>query len=201
MKKQEHIYELIITEKHHCRMLKVMQKVSFEKMACQFFSCLHYFWAFIGMNNHLEICTFLFQVFAEGMARELNMQESRIKRIFPCLDELITLHCSFLWRLRQRQRGTKYIETIGDLLVDQFTGDNARGLKDAYGQFCSQHQDAVSSFHINTYPFISLVVLLQLCKWITSSDDGVHASNVVFIHTGIFLQGYAEKWSQISSFC
>lgn len=84
------------------------------------------------------------------MARELNMQESRIKRIFPCLDELITLHCSFLWRLRQRQRGTKYIETIGDLLVDQFTGDNARGLRDAYGQFCSQHQDAVSSPFIST---------------------------------------------------
>ncbi|KAG0723984.1 A-kinase anchor protein 13 [Chionoecetes opilio] len=111
VKKQEHIYELIITEKHHCRMLKVMQKV-----------------------------------FAEGMARELNMQESRIKRIFPCLDELITLHCSFLWRLRQRQRGTKYIATIGDLLVDQFTGDNAKGLRDAYGQFCSQHQDAVSFY-------------------------------------------------------
>lgn len=28
VKKQEHIYELIITEKHHCRMLKVMQKVA-----------------------------------------------------------------------------------------------------------------------------------------------------------------------------
>lgn len=111
VKKQEHIYELIITEKHHCRMLKVMQKV-----------------------------------FAEGMARELNMQDSRIKRIFPCLDELITIHCSFLWRLRQRQRSNKYIETIGDLLVDQFLGDNAQGLKDAYGQFCSQHQDAVSYY-------------------------------------------------------
>lgn len=111
VKKQEHIYELIITEKHHCRMLKVMQKV-----------------------------------FAEGMARELHMQESRIKRIFPCLDDLITIHCSFLWRLRQRQRGSKYIDTIGDLLVDQFIGDNAQGLKDAYGQFCSQHQDAVSYY-------------------------------------------------------
>ncbi|KAK3866712.1 hypothetical protein Pcinc_027774 [Petrolisthes cinctipes] len=111
VKKQEYIYELIITEKHHCLMLKVMQKV-----------------------------------FAEGMAHELNMQESRIKRIFPCLDELITLHCSFLWRLRQRQRGNKYIESIGDLLVEQFVGDNAKGLKDAYGVFCSQHQDAVSYY-------------------------------------------------------
>ncbi|XP_064103577.1 rho guanine nucleotide exchange factor 18-like isoform X9 [Macrobrachium nipponense] len=111
IKKQEHIYELIITEKHHCRMLKVMQKV-----------------------------------FADGMARELHMQENRIKRIFPCLDDLINIHCSFLWRLRQRQRTGKYIDKIGDLLVEQFVGDNAQGLKDAYGQFCSQHQDAVSYY-------------------------------------------------------
>ena len=85
-----------------------------------------------------------FKVFAEGMARELHMQEARIKRIFPCLDELINIHCSFLWRLRQRQRTGKYIDRIGDLLVQQFIGDNAQGLKDAYGQFCSQHKDAVS---------------------------------------------------------
>ncbi|CAL4065020.1 unnamed protein product, partial [Meganyctiphanes norvegica] len=111
VKKQEHIYELIITEKHHCRMLKVMQKV-----------------------------------FADGMAKELGMAESRIKRIFPCLEELINIHCSFLWQLRQRQRNNKYIHTIGDLMVDQFTGDNAQGLKDAYGQFCSQHQEAVSYY-------------------------------------------------------
>ena len=79
------------------------------------------------------------------MSKELGMQQFRINRIFPCLDELLTIHCSFLWRLRQLQRSNKYIETIGSLLLDQFTGDNAQGLKDAYGLFCSQHQDAVSN--------------------------------------------------------
>lgn len=34
VKKQEHIYELIITEKHHCRMLQVMQKVRFNNCIC-----------------------------------------------------------------------------------------------------------------------------------------------------------------------
>ena len=72
------------------------------------------------------------------------MASSRIRRVFPCLDELLTLHCSFLWRLRQRQREGLHIEVIGDMLLEQFIGDNAQGLKDAYGLFCSQHQEAVS---------------------------------------------------------
>ncbi|RXG67804.1 A-kinase anchor protein 13 [Armadillidium vulgare] len=74
VKKQEHIYELIITEKHHCRMLKIMK-----------------------------------ELFAEGMSRELGLKETQIKSIFPCLDELITIHFNFLWRLRERQRMGRYI--------------------------------------------------------------------------------------------
>ncbi|XP_076065727.1 uncharacterized protein LOC143039494 isoform X6 [Oratosquilla oratoria] len=111
VKKQEHIYELIITEKHHCSMLKVMKKL-----------------------------------FVEGMAKELGMQERQIKQIFPCIDELLNIHCAFLRRLRLVQRENKYIEVIGNLLLDQFSGENAYGFKEAYGLFCSQHQDAVSYY-------------------------------------------------------
>jgi A-kinase anchor protein 13 len=85
------------------------------------------------------------QVFVVGMSKELGMTAAIIRRVFPCLDELLTLHCSFLWRLRQRQRDNRYIATIGDLLLEQFVGDNAQGFKDAYGVFCSHHQDAVSA--------------------------------------------------------
>ena len=79
------------------------------------------------------------------MMYELGLKDSVVKGIFPCLDEMITIHFSFLWRLRERQRQGRFIACIGDLLLEQFVGDNAQGFKDAYGLFCSRHQDAVSS--------------------------------------------------------
>ena len=69
-----------------------------------------------------------------------------MKNIFPCLDELITIHFNFLWRLRERQRVNKYIETIGDLLLDQFSAENAQSLKETYGVICSKQPDSIAMF-------------------------------------------------------
>ncbi|RWS10069.1 A-kinase anchor protein 13-like protein [Dinothrombium tinctorium] len=111
IKRQEAIYELIITEKHHCLTLKIMQKV-----------------------------------FAEGMVRDVQLTRDMVERIFPCLDGLLDTHMSFLRKLRERQIQESLIQNIGDVVLQQFTDINAKRIENCYGEFCSQHKNALSYY-------------------------------------------------------
>ncbi|KAL0278807.1 UNVERIFIED_CONTAM: hypothetical protein PYX00_000509 [Menopon gallinae] len=110
IKRQEHMYEFILTEKHHCLTLRVMQKV-----------------------------------FVEGMKRHFQLG-SDVDRMFPRLADLTEIHFRFLYLLRQRQKVTPAIETISDILLEQFSGTCAQKLKSAYGEFCSHHRDALDIY-------------------------------------------------------
>lgn len=66
--------------------------------------------------------------------------------MFPCLLDLTEIHLSFLQQLRQRQRESPIVNTISDILLDQFSGNSAEKLKAAYGEFCSRHRDAVNIY-------------------------------------------------------
>ncbi|XP_064618517.1 A-kinase anchor protein 13-like isoform X3 [Lineus longissimus] len=113
IKKQDHIWELILTEKHHCRTLKIMKTI-----------------------------------FSGGMSKECQLTPDRIDKIFPKLDELLDIHLNFLQVLqtRQGQKRDMSFDIIGDLLCDQFGGDNGERLKEAYGEFCSRHKEAVAYY-------------------------------------------------------
>ncbi|KAG8189087.1 hypothetical protein JTE90_028633 [Oedothorax gibbosus] len=111
VKRQEAIYELILTEKHHCLTLKVMQRV-----------------------------------FAKGMMQELNHTRDMIQRLFPHLEQLLRYHLKFLQKLRERQRLEAVVSHIGDVLSQQFYGQNADDLCMYYSQFCSQHKEALSLY-------------------------------------------------------
>ncbi|XP_063228955.1 rho guanine nucleotide exchange factor 18 isoform X2 [Bacillus rossius redtenbacheri] len=110
IKRQEHIYEFILTEKHHCLTLRVMQKV-----------------------------------FVEGLERHFQLGKD-LDRMFPRLADLADIHLRFLWRLRQRQRESPVVDSLGDALLEQFSGPGAERLKSAYGEFCSRHRDAVDIY-------------------------------------------------------
>ncbi|KAG1651488.1 A-kinase anchor protein 13 [Nymphon striatum] len=111
VKRQESIYELILTEKHHVLTLKIMQKI-----------------------------------YAHGMKKEVQLSPDVVDRIFPFLDYLFDIHSSFLRQLRERQKEYVVIPTISDLLLQQFQGEKGEQLASAYGEFCSQHQEAVSLY-------------------------------------------------------
>ncbi|XP_074651891.1 uncharacterized protein LOC141906481 isoform X3 [Tubulanus polymorphus] len=113
IKRQDHLYELVLTERHHYRTLKIMQKI-----------------------------------FARGMAREVQLSQDKISRIFPKLEMLIEIHDTFLSNLEGLQQLKKdgSIDQIGDLLIEQFQGENATKLVTAYGDFCSKHNDAVNYY-------------------------------------------------------
>ncbi|XP_032669735.1 rho guanine nucleotide exchange factor 18-like isoform X4 [Odontomachus brunneus] len=111
VKRQEHIYEFVLTEKHHCLVLLAMERI-----------------------------------FAEGLQRHFRLGQPDLERMFPRLRDLIDTHLRFLQKLRKRQNADHVVNTIADILVEQFSGENAQRMKSAYGEFCSRHRDAVEAY-------------------------------------------------------
>ncbi|XP_023601768.1 rho guanine nucleotide exchange factor 18 isoform X1 [Myotis lucifugus] len=120
-KRQDVIYELIQTEVHHVRTLKIMLKV-----------------------------------YSRALQEELQFSSKAISRLFPCADDLLQVHGHFLSRLKERRRESLeegsdrnyIIQKIGDLLVQQFSGENGESMKKKYGVFCSGHNEAVSHYKL-----------------------------------------------------
>ncbi|KAM6202418.1 A-kinase anchor protein 13 [Rhynchocyon petersi] len=119
IKRQEVIYELMQTEFHHIRTLKIMS-----------------------------------DVYSRGMMTDLLFEQQMVEKLFPCLDELISIHSQFFQRILERKKESLVdkseknflIKRMGDVLVNQFSGENAERLKKTYGKFCGQHNQSVNYF-------------------------------------------------------
>ncbi|KAM9329930.1 rho guanine nucleotide exchange factor 28-like [Gastrophryne carolinensis] len=118
IKRQDVIYELMQTELHHIQTLFIMS-----------------------------------EIFRKGMKEELQLDNRTVDKIFPCLDELLESHKSFFYNLRERKQDSRegndrnfVISRIGDILVQQFSAENAEKMKHIYGEFCSHHIEAVNLF-------------------------------------------------------
>uniref|UniRef100_A0A8D3DUA8 Rho guanine nucleotide exchange factor 2-like n=1 Tax=Scophthalmus maximus TaxID=52904 RepID=A0A8D3DUA8_SCOMX len=119
IKRQDVIYELIQTEFHHVRTLRIMEGV-----------------------------------YRRGMQEEVMLEAGVVHTIFPCLDQLLELHSSFLLELLLRRTegltegstSNFAIRRIGDLLLRQFSGQCADDMKKLYSEFCSRHPKAVKLY-------------------------------------------------------
>ncbi|XP_054573121.1 rho guanine nucleotide exchange factor 18 [Eptesicus fuscus] len=141
-KRQDVIYELIQTEVHHVRTLKIMLKV-----------------------------------YSRALQEELQFSSKAIGRLLPCADDLLEVHGHFLSRLKERRQESLeegsdrnyIIQKIGDLLVQQFSGENGERMKKKYGVFCSGHNEAVSHYKL----------LLQQNKKFQSLIKKIGSSSIV----------------------
>lgn len=119
IKRQDVIYELLQTELHHIQTLTVMS-----------------------------------EVFRRGMLEELQLDLECVARMFPCLDPLILFHRKLFGALQERRQASAQpdwpfnylIHHIGDILLQQFSDENAEKMKQLYGEFCSHHTEAVNMF-------------------------------------------------------
>ncbi|XP_068814051.1 A-kinase anchor protein 13 isoform X3 [Struthio camelus] len=119
VKRQDVIYELMQTEMHHVRTLKIMN-----------------------------------DVYSAGMVKELQYDQHVVDKIFPCLENLLHIHSHFFQRILERKRESLadkseknfVIKRIGDILVNQFSGESAERMKKTYGKFCGHHNEAVNNF-------------------------------------------------------
>lgn len=82
----------------------------------------------------------------DGLHKYFKWTDQYIGKMFPRLADLTNIHLKFLHQLRERQKKNPVIESIGDILLEQFSGLGAQQLKDAYGEFCSRHRDAVDMY-------------------------------------------------------
>ncbi|NXH49214.1 AKP13 protein, partial [Dicaeum eximium] len=119
VKRQDVIYELMQTEMHHVRTLKIMN-----------------------------------DVYSAAMLKELQYDQQVVDKIFPCLEDLLHIHSQFFQRILERKKESLadkseknfVIRRIGDILVNQFSGENAERMKKTYGKFCGHHNEAVNYF-------------------------------------------------------
>ncbi|XP_056330618.1 rho guanine nucleotide exchange factor 2 isoform X2 [Danio aesculapii] len=119
IKRQDVIYELIQTEFNHVRTLRIMEGV-----------------------------------FRRGMLEEVMLEMGVVHGIFPCLDQLLSIHTNFLSQLLQRRSNSLAsnsnrnftIQKLGDILVEQFSGQNAEDMRKCYVEFCSRHLKAVKLY-------------------------------------------------------
>ncbi|XP_030637246.1 rho guanine nucleotide exchange factor 2 [Chanos chanos] len=119
IKRQDVIYELIQTELHHVRTLRIMEGV-----------------------------------WRRGMLEEVLLEPGVAHAVFPCLDKLLTIHTRFLNQLLMRRNHslasnstTNFtIQQLGDILVEQFSGQHGDDMRKAYAEFCSRHLKAVKLY-------------------------------------------------------
>ncbi|XP_029700826.1 rho guanine nucleotide exchange factor 2 isoform X2 [Takifugu rubripes] len=119
IKRQDVIYELIQTEVHHVQTLHIMERV-----------------------------------LRQGMLDELQLNPSIVHGLFPCLNQLIRIHSHFLDQLFLRrdsslQPGSGHnftIHQLGDVLLEQFSGQNADDMRKTYAEFCSRHLKVVKLY-------------------------------------------------------
>ncbi|XP_004874207.1 rho guanine nucleotide exchange factor 28 isoform X2 [Heterocephalus glaber] len=103
--------------------------------------------------HHIQTLFIMSEIFRKGMKEELQLDHSTVDKIFPCLDELLEIHRHFFSSLKERKQESCtgndrnfVISRIGDILVQQFSEENASKMKRIYGEFCSHHKEAVSLF-------------------------------------------------------
>ncbi|NXW55457.1 ARHGI factor, partial [Eurystomus gularis] len=118
-KRQDVIYELMQTEMHHVRTLKIMLKVYSRAMReeLQFPNAV--------INKLFPCVDELLEMHGQFL---LQLKERRKESLEEGSDR------------------NYIIQNIGDLLVKQFSGENGERMKEKYGVFCCGHNEAVCHY-------------------------------------------------------
>ncbi|XP_015741929.1 rho guanine nucleotide exchange factor 18 isoform X2 [Coturnix japonica] len=119
VKRQDVIYELMQTEMHHVRTLKIMLKVYSKAMKeeLQFSNAV--------INKLFPCVDELLEMHGQFL---LQLKERRKESLEEGSDR------------------NYIIQNIGDILIKQFSGENGERMKEKYGVFCSGHNEAVSHY-------------------------------------------------------
>ncbi|KFQ85785.1 Rho guanine nucleotide exchange factor 18, partial [Phoenicopterus ruber ruber] len=119
IKRQDVIYELMQTEMHHVRTLKIMLKV-YSK----------------AMREELQLPNAVINKLFPCVDELLEMHGQFLLQLKERRKE----------SLEEGSDRNYIIQNIGDLLVKQFSGENGERMKEKYGVFCCGHNEAVSHY-------------------------------------------------------
>ncbi|XP_039651886.1 A-kinase anchor protein 13 isoform X10 [Perca fluviatilis] len=121
VKKQDVIYELMQTEMHHIRTLRIMSEVYSKGLQKE-------------VQLELQTVEKLFPVLDELLELHTQHLLRLLERKRECQLEAGSSEGGFI------------INRIGDILVSQFSGYNGESMKRVYGRFCSRHNEAVNFY-------------------------------------------------------
>ncbi|MFT7818752.1 rho guanine nucleotide exchange factor 18-like [Arapaima gigas] len=119
IKRQDVIYELMQTEMHHVRMLKIMLGVYVHEMRESLQMDRS------DLERLFPQLEDLLEVHGHFLSR---LRQRRRESLEPCSER------------------NYVIQQLGDILVSQFSGDIGGRMRRSYSKFCSHHQDAVSFY-------------------------------------------------------
>ncbi|XP_026091431.1 rho guanine nucleotide exchange factor 18-like isoform X3 [Carassius auratus] len=119
MKRQDVIYELIQTEIHHVRTLKIMLRVYARELR-----------EALQLDDRRLDCLFprldsLLELHSHFLSR---LRERRAESLQPGSE------CNYA------------IHKLSDILISQFSGELGERMKESYGDFCSRHTEAVNYY-------------------------------------------------------
>ncbi|XDV22597.1 hypothetical protein PO909_027462 [Leuciscus waleckii] len=119
MKRQDVIYELIQTEIHHVRTLKIMLRVYARELR-----------ETLQLDDRKLDCLFpqldsLLELHNHFLSR---LKERRAESVQPGSEHNYAIH------------------KLADILISQFSGELGERMKESYGDFCSRHTEAVNYY-------------------------------------------------------
>ncbi|XP_076011609.1 A-kinase anchor protein 13 isoform X2 [Genypterus blacodes] len=121
VKRQDVIYELMQTELHHIRTLRIMSEVYSKGLQKE-------------VQLELQTVEKLFPALDELLEFHTQHLLRLLERKRESQQEGRSLEGGFI------------INRIGDILVSQFSGCNAESMRRVYGRFCSRHNEAVNFY-------------------------------------------------------
>ncbi|TRY82583.1 hypothetical protein DNTS_030589 [Danionella cerebrum] len=118
IKRQDVIYELIQTEMHHLRTLRIMSDVYNKGLLCE-------------LQLELQALEKMFPMLEELLELHGGFFNALLER-----------------RREAQEKGAEpfLIHRIGDLLLSQFSDSSAESMKRVYSKFCSRHNEAVNFY-------------------------------------------------------
>ncbi|XP_054900754.1 A-kinase anchor protein 13 isoform X2 [Poeciliopsis prolifica] len=121
VKRQDVIYELMQTEMHHIRTLRIMSEV-YSK----------------GLQKEVPLDQHTVEKMFPVLDDLLDLHSQLLQRLLDRKKES-QLEAG-------GSEGGFVINRIGDILVSQFSGSNGESMKRVYGKFCSRHNEAVNVY-------------------------------------------------------
>lgn len=81
--------------------------------------------------HHIRTLKIMSDVYSRGMMTELLFEQQTVEKLFPCLDELISIHSQFFQRILERKKESLVdkseknflIKRMGDVLVNQVSNE------------------------------------------------------------------------------
>lgn len=90
--------------------------------------------------HHVRTLKIMSDVYSRGMMTELLFEQQTVEKLFPCLDELISIHSQFFQKILERKKDSLVdksernflIKRMGDVLVNQVS--HGKGLSTQWGK-------------------------------------------------------------------